>query len=605
MPVETVTFTDSFTRSNTAVGAAANTTAVGNNWIDRVGSTWHIVSQKAQCENGNFQFNDLERPSGEAVLDGGATCTLLRTGGTTAVNKIRLTAASDHGYWAWVQGTIYCTVGQSGTATAAAGSAAGTQFMQSARSFSDGTYVLKHYAIKTSSGNKTTVTVKVYDSAGTTLLDSYAYTDTTANMQVAGVQAAAPLGAGETVDDWSTFTIPSRDGLTRYVVFDGNSLTAGAGASQSKWQYPAQCLDFLGPDWTGVNVGVSGQTTTNMSSDATTDVDARYDASKDVNWIVAWEGTNELAGGTSATTAYNNFKSYCQARKAAHPSTKIAVLTVIDRSESGLVAGWSTAAASYNTSLRNASGEGWYDILIDPALDARFTPGGGGSGTTTWYSADKIHLNDHGQMQIAIMVSEALRDNVGASDTTAPTPTSPTINNLGTTLTVVHSESVTGVSAADYTLSDSHSLSSASGAGTTWTMAVSPAVLQSETVTLGYTGTAVEDAAGNAMATFSGQAVTNNSTVVLPPAAPSAPSRLYSVVLTWGTVTGATGYKVYRDAVQIGTPSSATYTDSVAAGSYSYTVTATNSGGESSASSATSVTASGTTGGSGAIAVAF
>jgi len=71
-----------------------------------------------------------------------------------------------------------------------------------------------------------------------------------------------------------------------------------------------------------------------------------------------------------------------------------------------------------------------------------------------------------------------------------------------------------------------------------------------------------------------------------------------SITISWSSVTGATGYKVYRSASssgaysQVGTPTSASYTDTGLAANttYYYKVAATNSAGESSQSSSVSAT---------------
>ena len=65
-----------------------------------------------------------------------------------------------------------------------------------------------------------------------------------------------------------------------------------------------------------------------------------------------------------------------------------------------------------------------------------------------------------------------------------------------------------------------------------------------------------------------------------------------SVPLTWGAVTGATGYAVYRDGTKVATTTtpSATVTGLTAATAYSFQVTATNSAGESARSTAVTVT---------------
>ena len=82
------------------------------------------------------------------------------------------------------------------------------------------------------------------------------------------------------------------------------------------------------------------------------------------------------------------------------------------------------------------------------------------------------------------------------------------------------------------------------------------------------------------------------------PAPSSAPANVQatagnaSVSLSWAAVSGATSYKVLRGGVQIGTSNTTTYTDSTAVNgtAYSYTVKASNAGGDSAASSAASAT---------------
>ncbi|MET9384910.1 glycoside hydrolase family 18 protein [Streptomyces sp. NPDC002928] len=95
------------------------------------------------------------------------------------------------------------------------------------------------------------------------------------------------------------------------------------------------------------------------------------------------------------------------------------------------------------------------------------------------------------------------------------------------------------------------------------------------------------------------------------PTVPSAPAGLAvsgttssSVSLAWNTVSGATGYNVYRDGTKVTavTGTSATVTGLAAATSYSFQVTATNAAGESAKSTAvTGTTASSSSGGGSAL----
>ncbi|MER6976299.1 chitinase [Streptomyces carpinensis] len=92
------------------------------------------------------------------------------------------------------------------------------------------------------------------------------------------------------------------------------------------------------------------------------------------------------------------------------------------------------------------------------------------------------------------------------------------------------------------------------------------------------------------------------------PTVPAAPAGLSatgttssSVSLAWNTVSGATGYNVYRDGTKVTSVpgSSATVTGLTASTSYSFQVTATNAAGESAKSAAVTATTAATGGGGG------
>lgn len=129
-------------------------------------------------------------------------------------------------------------------------------------------------------------------------------------------------------------------GQLHQVVCDGNSLTDGYGSStglhtapnnMTGMDYPAQLSRSLSTGFQVLNFGVSGQTTTQMSSDAATQIDPLFNATAyGQNILVAWEITNDVQNGqVSWPQAYQNFKNYCLARKAA--GWKIVVLTVLPR----------------------------------------------------------------------------------------------------------------------------------------------------------------------------------------------------------------------------------------------------------------------------------
>lgn len=126
----------------------------------------------------------------------------------------------------------------------------------------------------------------------------------------------------------------------------------------------------------------------------------------------------------------------------------------------------------------------------------------------------------------------------GASgDATAPTLLSATIASNGTTLTLGFSEPVDTTINTGFTLTPSGeavTLTYASGSGSnSLVYTVSRAIQQEETATISYVqpGNGIEDAADNDLASFSGSAVTNNSTQTSPP--------LYTLAITKGAGIGS------------------------------------------------------------------
>lgn len=112
---------------------------------------------------------------------------------------------------------------------------------------------------------------------------------------------------------------------------------------------------------------------------------------------------------------------------------------------------------------------------------------------------------------------------LGGVDVTAPTVSSATFAANGTALTIACSETVSVGAGGNggFTLTPTNggaavTLSYASGSGSAnLVYTASRAITRNETLTLAYVqpGNGIEDAAGNDLASFSGQAVTNDSTV--------------------------------------------------------------------------------------------
>jgi lysophospholipase L1-like esterase len=195
--------------------------------------------------------------------------------------------------------------------------------------------------------------------------------------------------------------------LTAQIVCDGNSLTAG---NVPQANYPNNCAGNLGANWKVTNYGVGGQITTAMTADAVAQVDPNYNAAYTHNILCAWEITNDLFFGATAATAIANFKTYCAARKSA--GWKVCVLTVTPRSEAGTPGSFEASRQTCNTELRNPANLGTYwDIVADVAADSRIGDAGDEL-DTTYYMADKVHLNATGYALVGQLVAQAIIANI-------------------------------------------------------------------------------------------------------------------------------------------------------------------------------------------------
>lgn len=210
----------------------------------------------------------------------------------------------------------------------------------------------------------------------------------------------------------------------RGIYFDGNSLTLGNG-STSGLTYPKQTLDLLGKTFVGSNLGVSGQTTTQMTADRDTQILSNFSEwSRSI--VIAWELTNEIAGGSlSATQIYNNMVSYCQG--LIDRGFKVICLTCLPRSSGGNEALRQNAANKYDATtvngkirndftsvngtnplirLPNASTT-WATLVADIGDDA--TIGQAGAQTNaTYYDSDQVHLANAGYAIVAALVRDTI-----------------------------------------------------------------------------------------------------------------------------------------------------------------------------------------------------
>lgn len=202
--------------------------------------------------------------------------------------------------------------------------------------------------------------------------------------------------------------------------FEGDSLTYGTGATTSTGSWPSQLLIALGRHLDFSVFAVAGSAISGMVSRAAT-TDASYSATYARNILFAWCGTNDM--GTSvnhdAATTYADLVAYCTARKAA--GWTVAVFTILPRSDGGAGGSFEARRTTFNSSMRTdfnvatsdsrvwlpAVSTTYADVLVDVAADGRIGDSGD-ENDTTYYSADKVHLNNTGYGVITEVAGVAL-----------------------------------------------------------------------------------------------------------------------------------------------------------------------------------------------------
>jgi lysophospholipase L1-like esterase len=138
------------------------------------------------------------------------------------------------------------------------------------------------------------------------------------------------------------------------IVCVGNSLTHGDGGDGVTGDYPHQMSAL--PALNGIsaiNAGVSGARTIDMIGQQATNVDAHWDATKATNVLIIWEGTNSIADGASAATAYAQMITYIANILAVHKWV-IVLMTCLPRENSAgqtQTDAWNASLDSYNALL--------------------------------------------------------------------------------------------------------------------------------------------------------------------------------------------------------------------------------------------------------------
>jgi lysophospholipase L1-like esterase len=199
---------------------------------------------------------------------------------------------------------------------------------------------------------------------------------------------------------------------TGQIVFDGNSMTGGSST------YPATVMPTF-PSMTSTNVGVPGQTTPDMLSDAVTQVDPLYNGTLANNVLVCWEGTNDLKLGATAASAYSSLVTYCSNRRAA--GYKVVIVTLLPRNDGGTPGTFEADRQTVNTNIR-ANWTTFADALADVAAIGAI--GDFGDSNNATYYQDNVHMTALGYDIVAYCVCDGiaavLRVGAHANITLAP-----------------------------------------------------------------------------------------------------------------------------------------------------------------------------------------
>lgn len=195
------------------------------------------------------------------------------------------------------------------------------------------------------------------------------------------------------------------------IIFEGDSLTAGQGASDANHVYPKLVRDEMDADGLTynyyLNSGQGGDTLEQMDTafggDLGNDFDTQIDPygfrQRDV--VVLWGGTNDIAAAASLATVETRLQTLAEAIRAA--GAKVVVLTCIARSNHD--AAEETVRTDYNTWIR-ANWTTFADKLVDVANEPEFDAQADTSNLT--YYGDGVHLTDAGYAIIAAKVYAAI-----------------------------------------------------------------------------------------------------------------------------------------------------------------------------------------------------
>ena len=182
------------------------------------------------------------------------------------------------------------------------------------------------------------------------------------------------------------------------VAFIGNSLFTSFNLSADTDGVPAQTNKAIDYPFKTKNFGIGNFATPQLTSVTAhaNYINSYFDTKRRKNVAVVWEVTNDLVNNSaSATTAYNNLVSYCQALQTA--GWKVVVMTVLHRSNDATLNG---KIDTVNASIRT-NWPTFADALADPAGVANLS----NETNTTYFQADQVHLTAAGNTEVKTVLA--------------------------------------------------------------------------------------------------------------------------------------------------------------------------------------------------------
>ena len=187
--------------------------------------------------------------------------------------------------------------------------------------------------------------------------------------------------AGDKFDNFQIYADPW------LILFDGDSLTYGSGASETAHNYPSQVIASTDGTYSWENLGEGGQQVATMLANASTKIDARYSAAREKCIVFMWGGINDILASASAATVYDDIVAYHTGRRLA--GYKTLAFTILPSNM--FTAGMEIIREAVNTSIR-ANWSTFADALVDVAVDASLDD----PDDETYYGVDGTHLTDAG-----------------------------------------------------------------------------------------------------------------------------------------------------------------------------------------------------------------